>query len=65
MPRATIILGEGAASLCWRTERAAARGARIYAELAGDGTSQQLSYHRFHPSGDLPYPAMQALPTAE
>ncbi|MGE5850849.1 MAG: beta-ketoacyl-[acyl-carrier-protein] synthase family protein [Candidatus Methylomirabilota bacterium] len=59
-----FVLGEGAAFLVledWETARR--RGARIYAELAGDGNS--LSSYRItdsHPSGDGPIQAMhQAL----
>jgi 3-oxoacyl-(acyl-carrier-protein) synthase len=56
-----FVLGEGAGFLVledWRTARA--RGARIYAELAGDGNS--LSSYRItdsHPSGDGPIQAMR------
>ncbi len=56
-----FVLGEGAAFLIleeWETARR--RGARIYAELAGDGNS--LSSYRItdsHPSGDGPIQAMQ------
>jgi 3-oxoacyl-(acyl-carrier-protein) synthase len=59
-----FVLGEGACFLVleeWETARR--RGARIYAELAGDGNS--LSSYRItdsHPSGDGPIQAMhQAL----
>jgi len=56
-----FVLGEGAGFLVleeWQSARA--RGARIYAELAGDGNS--LSSYRItdsHPSGDGPIQAMQ------
>jgi 3-oxoacyl-(acyl-carrier-protein) synthase len=56
-----FVLGEGAGFLVledWNA--AAARGARIYAELAGDGNS--LSSYRItdsHPSGDGPIQAMR------
>jgi 3-oxoacyl-[acyl-carrier-protein] synthase II len=56
-----FVLGEGAGFLVleeWQAARA--RGARIYAELAGDGNS--LSSYRItdsHPSGDGPIQAMQ------
>ncbi len=56
-----FVLGEGAGFLVleeWAS--AQARGARIYAELAGDGNS--LSSYRItdsHPSGDGPIQAMQ------
>jgi 3-oxoacyl-[acyl-carrier-protein] synthase II len=56
-----FVLGEGAGFLVleeWHSARA--RGARIYAELAGDGNS--LSSYRItdsHPSGDGPTQAMQ------
>lgn len=56
-----FVLGEGAGFLVledWET--ALRRGARIYAELAGDGNS--LSSYRItdsHPSGDGPIQAMQ------
>ena len=56
-----FVLGEGAGFLVledWDTARK--RGARIYAELAGDGNS--LSSYRItdsHPSGDGPIQAMQ------
>ena len=63
-----FVLGEGAGFLVleeWDTARA--RGAHIYAELAGDGNS--LSSYRItdsHPSGDGPIQAMrQALADAE
>src|SRR5262249_22255135 len=68
-----FVLGEGAGFLVleeWQAARA--RGAHIYAELAGDGNS--LSSYRItdsHPSGDGPIQAMQqaladagVLPTA-
>lgn len=62
-----FVLGEGAGFLVledWKAARA--RGARIYAELAGDGNS--LSSYRItdsHPSGDGPVQAMrQALADA-
>ncbi len=62
-----FVLGEGAGFLVLEDwERARARGARIYAELAGDGNS--LSSYRItdsHPSGDGPIQAMrQALADA-
>jgi beta-ketoacyl-acyl-carrier-protein synthase II len=56
-----FVLGEGAGFLVleeWETARR--RGARIYAELAGDGNS--LSSYRItdsHPSGDGPIQAMR------
>ena len=56
-----FVLGEGAGFLVleeWQAARA--RGARIYAELAGDGNS--LSSYRItdsHPSGDGPIQAMR------
>jgi len=56
-----FVLGEGAGMLVledWNAARK--RGARIYAELAGDGNS--LSSYRItdsHPSGDGPIQAMQ------
>jgi beta-ketoacyl-acyl-carrier-protein synthase II len=56
-----FVLGEGAGFLVleeWASARA--RGARIYAELAGDGNS--LSSYRItdsHPSGDGPIQAMR------
>jgi 3-oxoacyl-[acyl-carrier-protein] synthase II len=63
-----FVLGEGAGFLVleeWQAARA--RGARIYAELAGDGNS--LSSYRItdsHPSGDGPIQAMlQALTDAQ
>ena len=63
-----FVLGEGAGFLVleeWQAARA--RGARIYAELAGDGNS--LSSYRItdsHPSGDGPIQAMrQALADAQ
>jgi 3-oxoacyl-(acyl-carrier-protein) synthase len=56
-----FVLGEGAGFLVLEDwEAAKARGARIYAELAGDGNS--LSSYRItdsHPSGDGPIQAMQ------
>jgi len=56
-----FVLGEGAAFLILEEwEAARRRGARIYAELAGDGNS--LSSYRItdsHPSGDGPIQAMQ------
>jgi 3-oxoacyl-(acyl-carrier-protein) synthase len=56
-----FVLGEGAGFLVLEDWQAAcARGARIYAELAGDGNS--LSSYRItdsHPSGDGPIQAMQ------
>jgi len=56
-----FVLGEGAGFLVLEDwEAARARGARIYAELAGDGNS--LSGYRItdsHPSGDGPIQAMQ------
>jgi 3-oxoacyl-(acyl-carrier-protein) synthase len=62
-----FVLGEGAGFLVleeWQAARA--RGARVYAELAGDGNS--LSSYRItdsHPSGDGPIQAMrQALADA-
>ena len=62
-----FILGEGAGFLVLEAwEAARRRGARIYAELAGDGNS--LSSYRItdsHPSGDGPIQAMrQALAAA-
>lgn len=62
-----FVLGEGAGFLVLEDwEAAQARGARIYAELAGDGNS--LSSYRItdsHPSGDGPIQAMrQALADA-
>jgi 3-oxoacyl-[acyl-carrier-protein] synthase II len=62
-----FVLGEGAGMLVLEAwEAARRRGARIYAELAGDGNS--LSSYRItdsHPSGDGPIQAMrQALATA-
>ncbi|MGH7404783.1 MAG: beta-ketoacyl-[acyl-carrier-protein] synthase family protein, partial [Candidatus Methylomirabilales bacterium] len=62
-----FILGEGAGFLVLEEWNAASRrGARIYAELAGDGNS--LSSYRItdsHPSGDGPIQAMaQALADA-
>jgi 3-oxoacyl-(acyl-carrier-protein) synthase len=63
-----FVLGEGAGFLVLEGWAAAkARGARIYAELAGDGNS--LSSYRItdsHPSGDGPIQAMrQALADAD
>jgi 3-oxoacyl-(acyl-carrier-protein) synthase len=56
-----FVLGEGAGFLVLEDwDAAQARGARIYAELAGDGNS--LSSYRItdsHPSGDGPIQAMQ------
>jgi 3-oxoacyl-(acyl-carrier-protein) synthase len=56
-----FVLGEGAGFLVLENwESARSRGARIYAELAGDGNS--LSSYRItdsHPSGDGPIQAMQ------
>lgn len=56
-----FVLGEGAGFLVLELwERARARGARVYAELAGDGNS--LSSYRItdsHPSGDGPIQAMR------
>ena len=56
-----FVLGEGAGFLVLESfEHAVARGARIYAELAGDGNS--LSSYRItdsHPSGDGPIQAMR------
>ncbi len=56
-----FVLGEGAGFLVLESwEHATARGARIYAELAGDGNS--LSSYRItdsHPSGDGPIQAMR------
>jgi len=56
-----FVLGEGAGFLVLEEwEAARRRGARIYAELAGDGNS--LSSYRItdsHPSGDGPIQAMQ------
>jgi beta-ketoacyl-acyl-carrier-protein synthase II len=62
-----FVLGEGAGLLVLEAwESARRRGARIYAELAGDGNS--LSSYRItdsHPSGDGPIQAMrQALAVA-
>ncbi len=57
-----FVLGEGAAFLVLEEwEHARARDARIYAELAGEGSS--LSAYRItdsHPSGDGPIQAMRA-----
>ncbi len=57
-----FVLGEGAGFLVLEEwESARRRGARIYAELAGDGNS--LSSYRItdsHPSGDGPIQAMRA-----
>jgi len=61
LTRNGFVLGEGAGFLVleeWQAARA--RGARIYAELAGEGNS--LSSYRItdsHPSGDGPIQAMQ------
>jgi beta-ketoacyl-acyl-carrier-protein synthase II len=56
-----FVLGEGAGFLVLEEwERAKRRGAKIYAELAGDGNS--LSSYRItdsHPSGDGPIQAMR------
>jgi 3-oxoacyl-[acyl-carrier-protein] synthase II len=56
-----FVLGEGAGFVVLeRWEHAVARGARIYAEIAGDGNS--LSSYRItdsHPSGDGPIQAMR------
>lgn len=56
-----FVLGEGAGFLVLESwERAVARGATIYAELAGDGNS--LSSYRItdsHPSGDGPIQSMR------
>ena len=56
-----FVLGEGAGFVVLeRWEHAVARGARIYAEVAGDGNS--LSSYRItdsHPSGDGPIQAMR------
>jgi 3-oxoacyl-[acyl-carrier-protein] synthase II len=56
-----FLLGEGAGFVVLEAwEMAVARGARIYAELAGDGNS--LSSYRItdsHPSGDGPIQAMR------
>lgn len=56
-----FVLGEGAGMLVLEDwDAASKRGARIYAELAGDGNS--LSSYRItdsHPSGDGPIQAMQ------
>ena len=56
-----FLLGEGAGFVVLEEwDSAVARGARIYAELAGDGNS--LSSYRItdsHPSGDGPIQAMQ------
>ena len=61
LTRNGFVLGEGAAFLVLEEwEAARRRGARIYAELAGDGNS--LSSYRItdsHPSGDGPIQAMQ------
>ena len=67
MPRATASCWAKARdSSCSRNGTRRARGARIYAELAGDGNS--LSSYRItdsHPSGDGPIQAMrQALADA-
>ncbi len=63
-----FVLGEGAGFLVLEEwEAARRRGARIYAELAGDGNS--LSSYRItdsHPSGDGPIQAMrQAMSSAQ
>jgi len=56
-----FVLGEGAGFVVLESwEHAVARGARIYAEIAGDGNS--LSSYRItdsHPSGDGPIQAMR------
>ena len=56
-----FLLGEGAGFVVLEAwDKAVARGARIYAELAGDGNS--LSSYRItdsHPSGDGPIQAMR------
>jgi 3-oxoacyl-(acyl-carrier-protein) synthase len=61
LTRNGFVLGEGAGFLVLEEwEAARARGARIYAELAGEGNS--LSSYRItdsHPSGDGPIQAMQ------
>jgi beta-ketoacyl-acyl-carrier-protein synthase II len=61
LTRNGFLLGEGAGFLVLEEwESARRRGARIYAELAGDGNS--LSSYRItdsHPSGDGPIQAMQ------
>lgn len=61
LTRAGFVLGEGAAFLILEEwERAKARGARIYAELAGEGNS--LSSYRItdsHPNGDGAIQAIQ------
>jgi len=61
LTRNGFVLGEGAGFLVLENwEHARNRGARIYAELAGDGNS--LSSYRItdsHPSGDGPIQAMQ------
>src|SRR5262249_61463676 len=67
VPRNGSVLGEGAGFLVLEEwESARRRGARIYAELAGDGNS--LSSYRItdsHPSGDGPIQCMrQALSDA-
>ena len=67
LTRNGFVLGEGAGFLVLEEwESARKRGARIYAELAGDGNS--LSSYRItdsHPSGDGPIQAMtQALASA-
>jgi 3-oxoacyl-(acyl-carrier-protein) synthase len=62
LTRNGFVLGEGAGFLVLEVwESARRRGARIYAELAGDGNS--LSSYRItdsHPSGDGPIQSMQA-----
>lgn len=61
LTRKGFVLGEGAAFLVLETlEKAKARGAKIYAELAGEGNS--LSSYRItdsHPSGDGAIQALQ------
>lgn len=61
LTRAGFVLGEGAAFLVLEEwDSAKARGARIYAELAGEGNS--LSSYRItdsHPSGDGPIQALR------
>ena len=62
LTRNGFVLGEGAAFLVLEEwERARARGARIYGELAGEGSSS--SAYRItdsHPGGDGPVQAMRA-----
>jgi 3-oxoacyl-[acyl-carrier-protein] synthase II len=61
LTRNGFVLGEGAGFLVLEEwEQAVSRGARIYAELAGEGNS--LSSYRItdsHPSGDGPIQAME------